>query len=389
MNHRLVPLLFCLAISALSLKGCAVLKKKPKVKEPVDVRLERVLLERALEYERQGQSQKALQSYEAALAVIVTKKKGLEESLRKDAEEHYQRGLRYQEQGKYTKARHEFLVALRLWPDFPQVVKLLKPPPPPLGRYVVHQVKEGEYLTAIAEKYYKDQSKFELIARFNDLEDATKVQTGMKLKIPVTEGVSLSKLKEQQFLESPLSDRPSGEVGRESKQEVGEEVALVEVPPSVSEGRMYYDPVAIYQEQGVILLEEGQYLAALHEFQKVLNTDPTRQKVREYMAWAHYRQGEVFFNQAEYLEARDQFEKALKYDEEWTACKEYIKRVEDAYQEVHYLKGIQHFEEERLREAIEEWQLVSKFDPNYKQVQSYLTRAKNLLEKVQELKEIP
>ena len=227
MNHRLVPLLFCLAISALILKGCAVLKKKPKVEEPVDVRLERVLLERALEYERQGQSHKALQSYEAALAVIVTKKKGLEESLRKDAEEHYQRGMRYQEQGKYTKARHEFLVALRLWPDFPQVVELLKPPPPLLGRYVVHRVKGGEYLTAIAEKYYKDQSKFELIARFNDLEDATKLQRGMKLKIPVIEGVSLSNLKEQQSLESPLSDRPSGEVSRESKQEVGEEVTLV------------------------------------------------------------------------------------------------------------------------------------------------------------------
>jgi tetratricopeptide (TPR) repeat protein len=389
MNHRLVPLLFCLALSTLILNGCAFLKKKPKVEEPVDIRLERVLLERALEYERQGQSHKALQSYEAALAVIVTKKKGLEESLRKDAEEHYQRGLRYQEQGKYSKARHEFLVALRLWPDYPQVVKLLKHAPPPLSRYVVHQVKEGEYLTLIAEKYYQDQSKFKLIARFNNLDDATKISHGMKLKIPVTEEVSLRKLKEQQSSESALSDRASGEVSRDSKQEIGEEVALVEIPSSVSEGEMYYDPVAIYQEQGVILLEEGQYLAALHEFQKVLNTDPDREKVREYMAWAHYRQGEVFFNQAEYLAARDQFEKALKYDEEWTACKEYIKRVEDAYKEVHYLRGIQYFEEERLKEAIEEWQLVSKRDPDYKQVQSYLARAKKLLEKVQELKEVP
>jgi tetratricopeptide (TPR) repeat protein len=384
MKYRLVQLLFCLTILTLSLGGCAALRKKPEAKEPPEVRLERVLLERALEYERKGQQQKALQFYEAALAVIVAKKEGLEDSLRKDAEKHYQRGLDYYEQGKYSNARHEFLVALRLRPDFPEVVALLKPaPPPPFGRYVVHEVKAGEYLTAIAEKYYGDQSKFEIIARINGLEDATKLYTGMKLIIPETKGVVFSDLEEKQSSEPPIEEETTYEVELEGGEKSGEDPLLA------SEQEMDYDPVAIYQEQGVTLLEEGQYLAALHEFQKVLNTDPSRKKVQEYMAWAHYRQGEVLFNQAEYLKARDHFYEALSYDEKWTACKEYIRRAEDAYKEVHYLKGIEHFEEERLKEAIEHWQLVSKVDPNYKQVQNYLLRAQKLFEKVQELKEAP
>ncbi len=384
MKYRLVQLLFCLAILTLSLGGCAALRKKPEAKEPPEVRLERVLLARALEYERKGQPQKALQFYEAALAVIVAKKEGLQESLRKDAEKHYQRGLDYHEQGKYANARHEFLVALRLRPDFPEVVELLKPaPPPPFGRYVVHEVKQGEYLKAIAEKYYGDQSKFEIIARVNDLEDATKLYTGMKLIIPETKGVLFSDLEEKQSSEPRLQEETTYAVDQEGGEKSGEDPSLA------SEQEMDYDPVAIYQEQGVTLLEEGQYLAALHEFQKVLNTDPSRKKVQEYMAWAHYRQGEVFFNRAEYLKARDHFYEALSYDDEWTACKEYIRRAEDAYKEVHYLKGIEHFEEERLKEAIEQWQLVSKVDPNYKQVQSYLLRAQKLFEKVQELKEAP
>lgn len=384
MKYRLVRLLFCLAILTLSLGGCAALRKKPEAKEPPEVRLERVLLERALEYERKGQPQKALQFYEASLAVIVAKKEGLQESLRRDAEKHYQRGLDYHEQGKYANARREFLVALRLRPDFPEVVELLKPaPPPPFGRYVVHEVKQGEYLTAIAEKYYGDQSKFEIIARVNDLEDATKLYTGMKLIIPETKGVLFSDLEEKQSSEPRLQEETTYAVDQEGGEKSGEDPSLA------SEQEMDYDPVAIYQEQGVTLLEEGQYLAALHEFQKVLNTDPSRKKVQEYMAWAHYRQGEVFFNRAEYLKARDHFYEALSYDDEWTACKEYIRRAEDAYKEVHYLKGIEHFEEERLKEAIEQWQLVSKVDPNYKQVQSYLLRAQKLFEKVQELKEVP
>ena len=384
MRYRLVQLLFCLATLTLSLGGCAALRKKPEAKEPPEVRLERVLLERALEYERKGQPQKALQFYEATLAVIVAKKEGLQESLRQDAEKHYQSGLEYSEKGKYANARREFLVALRLRPDFPEVVELLKPvPPPPFGRYVVHEVKQGEYLAAIAEKYYGDQSKFEIIARVNHLEDATKLYTGMKLIIPETKGVVFSDLQEKQASEPPLEEETTDGVDLEGGEKSGEDPSLA------SEQEMDYDPVAIYQEQGVTLLEEGQYLAALHEFQKVLNTDPSRKRVQEYMAWAHYRQGEVFFNRAEYLKARDHFYEALSYDEEWTACKEYIRRAEDAYKEVHYLKGIEHFEEERLKEAIEQWQLVSKVDPNYKQVQNYLLRAQKLFEKVQELKEVP
>ena len=384
MKYRLVQVLLCLPLLFLGLGGCAALRKKPEVKKPPEVRLERVLLERALEYERRGQPLNALQHYEAALAVIVAKKKGLEDSLRRDAEKRYHKGIEYYEQGKYSDARREFLAALRLKPDFPEVVELLKPvPPPPFGQYVVHEVREGEYLAAIAEKYYGDKSKFEIIARVNGLEDATKLYTGMKLIIPKIKGMVLSDLEEEPSSEVPLEEETIYAAKPEDEEESGEE------PSSASEQEMGYDPVAIYQEQGVTLLEEGQYLAALHEFQKVLNTDPSRKKVQEYMAWAHYRQGEVFFNRADYLKARDHFYEALRYDKEWAACKEYVIRAEDAYKEVHYLKGIEYFEEERLEDAIEQWQLVSKVDPNYKQVQNYLLRAQKLFEKIRELQEAP
>ena len=396
MKYRLGLLLFCFTISGLTLGGCAALKKGRKVEESPDARLEKILLERALEYERKNQPHKALQSYEAALAVIVAKKEGLEDSLRRNAEKHYRRGLELQDQGKYGKARHEFLTALRLRPDFPEVVELLKPlQPKPHTRYVVHRVEEGEFLATIAQKYYNDPSKFGIIARFNDLEDATKLYAGMKLKIPEIEGVSFSPAAGAQTVISTSPEKGSKEGSKAVDQKAGEKIAAGVIAPAAEdpsitrEQEMDYDPVGIYQEQGVSLLEEGQYLAALHEFQKVLNTDPSRKQVREYMAWAHYRQGEVLFNHAEYLGARTHFQKALSFDEDWTACKEYVKRSEDAYKEVHYLKGIQHFEEEKLREAIEEWQVVNDMDPNYKQVQNYLLRARKLLEKVQELKKVP
>jgi tetratricopeptide (TPR) repeat protein len=380
MKFRLVSLLFCLVIQGLALSGCSALDKALKPEVTPEVRLEKILLERALEYERRGEFQKALQAYEAAVTVVVAKKDGLEASLRNDAEMHYRRGLELQKEGKYSKARHEFLVALRLWPDSPEVVNQLKPAQPTrLTRYVVHEVKEGEFLTAIA-----------VIARYNNLEDAAKLYAGMQLRIPEIEGVRFVSPKEKPTAEA--KDKVTRQAAGEQPVRGGLApiYPLVTDEPSIaSEEEMEYDQAATYQEQGVSLLEEGQYLAALHEFRKVLNTDPSRTRVHQYMAWAHYRQGEVLFLQAEYLAARRHFQEALNLDERCTSCKEYLQRSLDAYKEAHYHKGIQHFEEQRLKEAIEEWQLVSELDSDYKQVQDYLARAQKLLEKVQELKEVP
>ncbi len=400
MKWRLIPLLFYFIIQGLTLNGCTVFEKALRSEEPPEVHLEKILLARALAYERQGELHKALQAYEAALAVLVAKKGGLEASLRKDAEKHYRRGLVLQKQGKYAKARHEFIVALRLWPDFPEVVNQLKQAQPPRhNRYVVHEVKEGEFLAAIAKKYYNDQKKYKVIARYNNLKDAAKLYTGMELRIPEIEGVRFSSAKRKQATKPSLRQKdPEKTVDPVTLQAAGRQPTrngeattypLADEPTVASEEEMDYDPVDIYQEQGMSLLEEGQYLAALHEFQKVLNTDPNKERAREYMAWAHYRQGEVLFEQAEYLEACRHFQKALSLDEQCTSCKAYLQRSEDAYKEAHYLKGIQHFEEQRLKEAIGEWRLVSKIDSDYKQVQNCLLRAQKLLEKVQELKEKP
>ena len=394
-------LLFFVIILGLTFVGCTHMRKTLRSEAAREVRLENILLERALEYEQRGEPHKALQNYEAALAVVAGKKGGLEASLRRDAKKHYRRGLKFKEQGKYAKARHEFIVALRLWPDFPEAVALVKPARSLSStRDLVHKVKVGECLTAIAKKYYNDQKQYECIARYNSLKDPGKLYPGMEIRIPEIEGVSFhSDARHQVTRPSPretVFERSEAESNHQGMwQQPAQSDAAVSYPlvadePTVAlEEEVEYDPVAIYQEQGVSLLDNGQYLAALHEFQKVLNTDPGKKRAREFMSLAHYRQGEVLFEQADYLEARRHFQHALSLDEQCTSCIEYVKRAEDAYKEAHYLNGIKHFEEQRLKEAIEEWQLVGKLDSQYKQVRNYLLRAQGLLDKVQELKQVP
>ncbi|MFP3869837.1 MAG: tetratricopeptide repeat protein [Syntrophobacteria bacterium] len=376
MKWRLILLLPFLCGLGLSLAGCAVVEKDRRPEAPSEVRVVRVLMERAFAYEDQGQYCKALDAYEAALTVLVAKKKDLESSLHTSAQRHYRRGLALREKGKYGEARHEFLVALRLWPDYPEVVALLQPAERPrYTRYLVHTVQDGESLTGIAKKYYHDHSKFDVIARFNNLEDAAKLLPGTRLKIPEAEGATLRYPEKSE--ETILGQESAEQIARQEP-EAGDASGV--------QGCIY-DPVAVYEEQGVSLLQDGRYLAALSEFQKVLNSDPGRTRIRRYMALAHYQQGVVLLEQDEYLKASRHFNEALSLDRQCTSCREYLKRSEDAYKETHYRKGIEYFEKQKLEKAIEEWLLVKEFEPDYKKLQAYLLRARNLLDKIQRLKD--
>lgn len=387
MSRRFLFLFFCLGAASLAFGGCALpgkIRRALVERESQDLRLERYYLAQALGYERQGQPERALQAYEAALTVVLARKQALEQKLRRAAERHYRQGLQLRDQGKYGDARHEFLVALRLWPSYPEVVRLLQPAERPRpSHYLVHEVEAGEYLSEIAETYYNDPSKFHIIARFNDLEDATTIHPGMKLKVPEIEGLPFPEPEEKQ---PPPEDYAARGAGRERMAPGAAGAVKVE-----DAGAEEVDPetLASYEEQGMSLFQEGKYLASLNEFQKVLNLDPDRKQTRWYMSQAHFRLGADLFRKSRYLEARLHFLKAVRLDERCASCREQLDRCEYLYKETHYRKGMECFEQEDLKGAIKEWCLVQELDADYKQVRDYLQRARNLLEKVQHLKESP
>ncbi|MBW1980604.1 MAG: tetratricopeptide repeat protein [Deltaproteobacteria bacterium] len=406
MKGRLFICLLWLCFCGSIISGCAAWQNSfwdtpLQRKRTAEARLQQVLLERALQYEQQGEPVKALQTYDAALAVLQANKAELQASLRQRAEEHYLKGRALWEQGKYQQGRHELLLALRLRPDYPEVLALLQPKERFRSwRYVIHRVKEGEYLTAIAKRYYGDQTKFDIIARFNNLEDATTIHAGMKLKIPVIEGVKFlpektassrtaakrsgGKLSLQKSASSGAKERALSEAA--VRQRLPMQTAALAATESEAAAGEIYDPVNSYEEHGISLFEDGRYLAALVEFQKVLNSYPERKKSRQYMGRAHYRLGLALLEKGDYLEARSHFKRALTFDQQCTLCRRYLQKCEATYKSIHYRKGIQYFEAEDLEKAIHEWQLVKQLDPHYKQVQSYLNRAATLLEKIRKLK---
>lgn len=177
--------------------GCAAPIRKP-LKEIVEVPEEIVeeYLRSSREYENKGDLVAALRQYKLAMTVdssnheAIKGRSRVEIRLRSLANKHYEAGRKLHKEGKYGLARQQFLIALRLWPDYQEAIDMLiSRKRTQIKRYVVHTAKPGESLAGLAKMYYGDHRKFHIIAEYNNLTDATLIYSGQKIKVPEVEGM--------------------------------------------------------------------------------------------------------------------------------------------------------------------------------------------------------
>ncbi|UCF85680.1 MAG: LysM peptidoglycan-binding domain-containing protein [Desulfobacteraceae bacterium] len=323
----------------------------------------------------------ALKQYELAVTVNPLNQEAIDSAHRVEialhgfAEKHYRAGLKLETAGKYAHARQQFLIALRLWPDHPEVINVLTTKKRiQIKRYIVHTVKTGDSVAKLAKVYYGDSQKFSIIAKYNDLGDATRIHVGQKIKIPEIKDVDFLAAKE------PIETEALAASDMEFAKWDWEQYALEERPEPV-------DQVAIYRNHAIDLFRKKEYQLAIVEFDKVINVRPEDKIALIYSHKSHYQLAMDLFNKRNYLRARDQFESALRYSKDCHNCKLYIKKSEELYKETHYKRGIRFFDKERLSEAIKEWERVRLMDPNYKKVNELIKKARTLLKKIEELKE--
>lgn len=374
-----------MGILLLLLSGCGTGRQAWVPHESAGDRLATEYLKKANEYERKADMVRAYRYFKLARTVAPSRSeavegaKRLERELRRLATSHYERGVRYQRQGRYGLARHQFLIALRLWPGYADVVKLLTERKRfRTKRYVVHIIGPGESLSKIAKIYYGDGTKFPIIAQYNNLTDATRITVGQRIKVPEIEGLEF------------LVEEESLEAEKQYFYDQGQwdwESSLLETgsaPLPQDSGALQ---TAFYRDYGKDLFNKGMYNKAVQEFRKVLDVYPQDKTALEYTSRAHFLIATSLLEKKEYLPARDEFKRALLYNRDCHQCQRLIRKSENLYKEHHYKKGMKYYGEEKLVEAIREWELVKKIDPDYKRLDYLIKKAQNILEKLEEIKE--
>jgi tetratricopeptide (TPR) repeat protein len=341
----------------------------------------------ARSFEASGNPVSALREYRIMLAVDPENPLALEginrltAVLEKIADEHYQRGMEFNKQGKYLQARHEFLAALRLRPYHHRITNMLVNRKRVSSiRYVIHNVVPGDNLIKISEMYYGDYRKFPVIARYNNLEDATKVIAGSELKIPEIKGFPF-KIKKDEIL---------SEEKKEPELRLWDWGAL-EVATNVESNRdsdNVYKSLQLeeYRSKGIKYFEKNMYHKALVEFIKALNIRPKDETILDYKYKTEFHLAEKNFDSEKYMAARNGFIALLNNNKNCKKCLEYINKSEENYKEIHYRKGMQYFNQEKLNNAIKEWKLVLNMDPNYREVQYLIRKAQKILSNLEDLK---
>jgi tetratricopeptide (TPR) repeat protein len=247
-------------------------------------------------------------------------------------------------------------------------------------RYVTHTVKAEESLSKLAQMYYGDFNKFDLIAKFNDMEETDSLTVGQEIKIPEVEGVP--------FL-APGDKKNLIEVETPAKVPVTEDVTRtepVEQAPIQEIETTEEDQAVAYRKLGIELFNQGNLTDAIIELQKALNTNPDDGIAKKYMSLAYFDMGYESFSKGDYFQAVKEFEKSQEYDSSCERCESYINLSKESFKDLHYRKGVALFGEEKLAEAIDEWELVFNMDPNYNDVAKNLEKARNLMRRLEEIK---
>jgi tetratricopeptide (TPR) repeat protein len=369
--------------------GCAHLPEASLEEQPAEA-FHRSSLQKAEKHESRDEWVEAYREYRIALTLSPESRKALEgrrrskERLKTLADEQYELGRQLQKEGRFSEARRHFLAALRLYPDHGRALETLtsKKRLPIQEEYLVHRLQPGESLSKLAMMYYGDPSKFTVIAKFNQIQDAHLVRMGREIKVPSL-AVRMTETPEHKDLEVNEKDSPPDYWDSLS---MGAEQAERSVPSEMAKAEEAYQ-IAGYRELGAELLREGRYHEALFELNKVLSVYPDDEPASEYACSASFELGMLMFQKKDYLGAMDYFAASLRYRNDCRQSHAFLNESEELFKEMYYKKGIEHYGREQLGEAIKAWEMVQRLDPKYKRVDYYIEKAKEIQAKLDELRQ--
>jgi tetratricopeptide (TPR) repeat protein len=234
-------------------------------------------------------------------------------------------------------------------------------------RFIIHTVQAEETLSKLAKMYYGDLTKFDVIAKFNDILVGTSVRVGQELKIPEVEGLPF--LVEGKVEETKTVALPKDQTLTEAGAEKPKELEIIKKPITIE------DQTANYRELGIELYKNKEYSDAIIELNKVLSVNPADQTALDYMALAYFEKGRRSFDNKAYSQAEKEFEASLKYNKNCPDCRDYINKIEKKSRASLRDEAIALYKEKKFKEAIIKFEAVVKNDPKDSGALEYLEKS--------------
>jgi tetratricopeptide (TPR) repeat protein len=327
--------------------------------------------------ESQGRLRQALDEWKIALTIdpgdgaAREGRQRLEGRIERATAERFLQGREALAKGDHLEARRHFLAVLAMDPAHAAAFAALQKEVKEI-RFVPHTVKAGETLATIAERYYGDRSRSEVIWETNQLPPNPRLAAGTVLKIPEIPGVPFV-LPELRPRPPPESTPGAPEPGRPEPREPAREPAD-------------YNPLLVGAREA---LDKGEYQVALADVDKVLAANQQNGEAVELKRAILYGLGRAQLGQRRYGESIQTLTQLARLAPGYQDSAALLRQAKERAVQQHYSQGLQLYREEKLEEAIGQWRLVLEYDPQHANARKNLEQAERLLQNLRQRQQPP
>jgi tetratricopeptide (TPR) repeat protein len=325
--------------------------------------------ERARRFERSGDLRPALDEWKIALTIdpgdqaAREERRQLEARMERAVAERLGQGREALGKGDHLEARRHYLAVLAIDPSNQTAFSALQNDVKEI-RFVPHTVKAGETLATIAERYYGDRVRSEVIWETNQLPPNPRLSAGMVLKIPEIPGVP--------FVLPELRPKPPDPVARPDPPtpEVGRSTEVVEINPLLVGARES--------------LEKGEYQVALADVDRVLAGNAQNPDATELKKAVLYGLGKSQLGQRRYEESVRTLVQLARLAPTYQDSPTLLKQARERAAQLRYAQGLQLYREEKLEDAITQWKTVLEYEPDHVNAKKNIEQAERLLKSLQQ-----
>ena len=235
-------------------------------------------------------------------------------------------------------------------------------------RFLTHTVGRGETLATIAERYYGDRSRLEVIWETNQLPPNPRLVVGTTLKIPEIPGVP--------FVHPEARQEPSRGAARE-----GSAPSAVPRGESPRDETPEVNPLLVEAREA---FEKGQYVVALADVDKLLAGNPQSPEAVDLKKAALYGLGKSQLTQSKFEDSYRTLTQLARLAPNYQDSPSLLGQARTRLIQEHYNEGIRLFREEKLEGAIARWRTVLEYDPQHADAKKNIEQAQRLLRGLQQ-----
>jgi tetratricopeptide (TPR) repeat protein len=322
-------------------------------------------VEQAAALERAGDLRRAMDELKVALTIrpgddaAAAALKTVEAKIEGQVAERIRAGRAALARGVQAEARRQFLAALALDPANRAAFDALQSDTKEAA-FMTHTVRSGDTLAALAQRYYGDRSRSEVIWETNQLPPNPRLVAGTILKIPEIPGVPFV----QPEVKRPAAASPATPAPATPKAEPPVKEEIAEVNPLLAEARE--------------ALDRKDWSEALSDADRFLASSPGNADGIAVKKQALYQQGKTQLDSRRYTESYRALVQLARLQPDYEDSAKLLQQARTRAIEQHYTQGLRLFQEEKLAEAISEWRVVLDLDPQHANAKKNLDQAEKL-----------